>query len=106
MSLDYAYTCPKIDKAISSAKSDIDRFLDDMISEMCPFIDASTRNRISSEYGERLYSEIKDMFESVRETNEDMRSVADNQIESLKDDIDTLENKVSELEHQIEVLNR
>ena len=88
---DYPNTCPKIDKAISSAKSEIYKFLDDLLDEACPLLSRGTRVELADGYTSALYGALEEIFEITRSTNEDMRREADSQIESLKNEISDLE---------------
>jgi hypothetical protein len=99
---DYANTCPKIDKAIEGAKADIERFLEGLINEICPFIPESAVSKLARENAESLYHDLQDSFESVRSANEDMRKEADRQIGRLNDEICDLEMQVKDLEARVE----
>jgi len=72
-SFDFAHTCPKIDKAIAAAKHTIQSYLKDYINDLCPYIPDEKAIELSNDWGETIYNDISDCFESVRETNEDMR---------------------------------
>ena len=95
VTFDYANTCPKIDRAIAGAKSEIESFLIDFIEELSPFVPKKERDRIASDYAANLYSNLEDAFEEVRSTNEDMRREAESQIDSLA-------RRMAELEHDLE----
>jgi gas vesicle protein len=92
--LDYPNTCPKIDKAISSARHQINSFLDDLLDEACPLLPKRVRAELAESYADTLYGQLEDIFEETRRTNEDMRREADSQIESLKDEISGLEHEL------------
>ncbi len=98
-SFDFPYTCPKVDKAIGEAKSNIQSDLDDILSDACGLLPARERGDLAQQYTEKIYKNIEDCFEAVRDTNCDMRDAAESQIRSL-------ESKVSDLEFDIENLKR
>ena len=97
---DYPNTCPKIDKAINSAKSEIYKFLDDLLDEACPLLSRVTRGELADGYTSALYGALEDIFEDTRSTNEDMRKEADSQIEALKDEISNLEHELRIVQEQ------
>jgi len=104
-SFDFAHTCPKIDKAIAAAKHTIQSYLKDYINDLCPYIPDEKAIELSNDWGETIYNDISDCFESVRETNEDMRREADSQIDRLADEISDLNEQIKDLEHQLEVVS-
>jgi hypothetical protein len=91
---DYPNTCPKIDKAIASAKAEITSFLDRLLEDACPLLSTRARAELTDGYADRLYGELEDIFENTRSTNEDMRREADSQIETLKSEISDLEHEL------------
>jgi hypothetical protein len=97
VSFDYANTCPKIDKAILSAKSNITSHIDDVLSDACPLLPRDARIKFAEDYAERLFSDLEDIFEETRNTNEDMRHEAERQISDLKEEIANLESELSYL---------
>ena len=102
VNFDYANTCPTIDKAINQAKGEIQNFIDDLISDMCPYIPMLTRKELALDNANKLYEYIEDAFETARSSNEKMRDEADSQIASLKDEIDDLTSQVKSLEDMVE----
>ena len=112
MSFDYSHTCPSIDREIDSAKSNMETFVENIIEELCPYMDFKaeiTKDFIKNQSAS-LYQDLEGCFEEVRKTNEDMRSEAEYQIgvkieevEELKDYLAEANIKISELEDQIEV---
>lgn len=93
---DYGNTCPRIDKAISRAKAEIESFLDNLLEEACPFLDSASRSEIAIDYTGRLYADLEDIFEEPRRENEKMRAEADRQISDLKDEIANLETELQQ----------
>lgn len=98
MSFDYAYTCPKINKAISQAKDLLAAEIEDILSEACPLLEVSTRQHAAVNYAETVYNRIEDLFESVRSTNEDMRKEADHQIGKLETALAEARSEILQLE--------
>jgi predicted transcriptional regulator len=105
MGLDFSYTCPKIDKAISEAKDTIIDYLKSYIIDICPYISDEKANELSMDWGTDLYDKISGGFEATRETNEDMRKQADYQIEKLESEIDDLSSEIKELERQLDAVS-
>lgn len=91
---DYPITCPRIDKEIERAKSEIENFVFDLLEEACPLLSKERRTELAVDYGASLYSNLEDAFETVRATNEDMRRAADRQIADLFEEIAALESRV------------
>ena len=85
--LDFPHTCPKIDRAISSAKDILRTYFDEVISDVCPYISAETRKQLAEGNAESVYSQIEELFEGVRELNADMRRQAERQISDLEDEL-------------------
>ena len=102
MGLDFSYTCPRIDKAISEAKEIITEYTKDYILEICPYLPDHKADELSKDWGAGLYDRIADCFEAVRETNEDIRKQADFQIERLESEIEDLKSEIKELESQLD----
>lgn len=96
---DYRHTCPIIDKAIDSAKEEIESAIDNMLDEACPLFDGKAKREYVIDQSNALYSSLEHLFESVRDSNVDMRDAADEQITEL-------ENKIAELEARIEELEK
>ena len=88
---DYPNTCPKIDDEIASAKQVIYRFIETLLEEACPLLSTETLHRLADSNTADLYSELEDIFETVRGTNEAMRREADSQITDLQDKLSDLE---------------
>lgn len=101
-SFDFAYTCPKIDKAIENCKDTLESYLSGYIEDLCPLIPQAEVERISKEWSKEVYEAISDCFESVRQTNEEMRDEANRQIANLEDEISTLKDEVKYLESQLD----
>jgi uncharacterized protein YicC (UPF0701 family) len=100
VNFDYANTCPEIDAAIRQAKSEIESFIDDILSDACGLLEKKQREALSESYAEQLYSNLEDAFEKARSSNEKMRDEADSQISDLKDEISNLEARVEQLERE------
>ena len=101
-SFDFAYTCPKIDKAIDSCKDALESYLSGYIEDLCPYIPQAEVERISKNWSKEMYDAISDCFESVRDTNEEMRDEANRQIADLEDEILKLKDEVKSLESQLD----
>ena len=97
---DYPNTCPKIDSAISDAKQQIQRFIDDLLEEASPLLPTHTREELAARNADELYRELEDAFEEVRSSNEDMRREADSQIAALQSEIEDLTAQVKGLEER------
>jgi gas vesicle protein len=104
-SFSYPHTCPKIDRAIASAKHTIQSYLRDYIKDLCPYIPVEKATELADDWGEIIYDNISDCFEIVRETNEDIRREAESQIDRLVDEISDLNEQIKELERQIEAVS-
>ena len=107
MSLDFGFTCPDIDRNISSAKEALYDFMLETYKDLNPVIgDIPDRDLPLSvkEKAKRdadyLYESLEDIFENVRSVNEDMRLSADKQISDLNDRISDLEAEVESLERE------
>lgn len=105
MGLDFSHTCPKIDKAISSAKDTIQAYLKDYIIELSPYVSEDKADELSTDWAEQIYNEISDCFELVRETNEDMRKQADSQIDNLEGEVSELKSEIDDLSRQLDELS-
>jgi SMC interacting uncharacterized protein involved in chromosome segregation len=105
MGLDFSYTCPRIDKAISEAKEIITEYTKDYILEICPYLPDHKADELSKDWGAGLYDRIADCFEAVRETNEDIRKQADFQIERLESEIENLNFEINKLEDKIDSIS-
>lgn len=98
---DYPNTCPKIDKAISSARHQINSFLDELLDEACPLLPKRVRVELAESYADTLYGQLEDLFEETRRTNEDMREEAESQINDLKEEISNLEHELKNVQEQL-----
>jgi len=98
VNFDYANTCPHIDRAIDSARGEIENTFDSLLEEVCPLLPDDFRKAFAKEMAEDLYKNLEDCFEAVRKTNEDMRGEADKQIAALKYEISDLEHQLKQLE--------
>ena|SRR3990167_7348561 len=94
---DFSHTCPKIDKAIDSAKDGIENRLINIIESLCPHIPETKVEELAREWAGEIYNDIKDCFESVRETNKDMRKAAEDQINTLADEVDQLKYELDQV---------
>lgn len=92
---EFPYTCPKIDKAIGTAKGEIDSFLCELLEEACPLLPRARLKEIAAERTESLYEILESIFEEVRSTNEHMRREAESQIGDLAE-------RCSDLEQELE----
>ena len=99
---DYPNTCPKIDRAITIARNQIERFLDYLLEEACPLIKVTHRKQLASDYADRLYESLEDVFEETRRTNEDMRREADRQIDDLMNEVSNLEFDLRDLQSRMD----
>ena len=97
-SFDYPPTCTRIDHEIGEIKQSIAEFLYGLLEEACPLIDYYQRKELAAHYSARLYGDIENSIEAVRETNEDMRKEADRQVAALVDSIDMLKDDLASLE--------
>lgn len=102
VNFDYPNTCPQIDSAIRNAKSEIESYIDDILSDACGLLHKSDRARLAENYADGLYGRIEDAFEEARSANEKMREAADIQISELKDEIENLEAELREAMERIE----
>lgn len=91
VAFDYPDTCPKINRAILQAESQISDFLDDLLYEACGLLPKETRQKLVEQYTKDLYEKLADAFEEARSTNVDMREEADSQIAALKNELADLE---------------
>ena len=94
ITFDFPNTCPQIDRAIASAKAEIETFLLDFLEEASPLIPRAELRRISADYASTLYGNLEGAFEEVRATNEHMRREAESQIGRLVDQLDGMEHKL------------
>lgn len=97
---DYRHTCPIIDKAIASAKQEIESAIDSMLDEACPLFQGQAKREYVVDQGNAMYSALEHLFESVRDSNVDMRDAADDQITTLEEKIAELEARIEELEKE------
>lgn len=95
INFEFPNTCPKIDRAIGKANSEIENFLREFLEEACPLLPRDKLYEVAAEKAKALYENLESIFEDVRTTNEDMRREADSQIEELVD-------QVARLEHDLE----
>jgi hypothetical protein len=98
VSFDFSYTCPKIDKAIARAKSEINDQIGNILDEACPLLERVRREKLAEDYGETLYSSIEDCFEATRSTNEEMRREAERQIARLESDLADAQAEIAQLQ--------
>ena len=87
MSLDFSYTCPKIDKEIDRVKSTIEYHLEYYIKQLCPLMSLDTVYELRKNWTKEIYDNIESAIETVRETNQDMRNQAEKQINQLNDGV-------------------
>lgn len=99
MSLDFEYTCPKIDAAIEMANHHFDEVVKSLIDRL-PI--EEQQDILNDTYQEFDY--IKDQFEELRTLNEDMRSAAEKQIDDLNDELSEARDEIDDLKKQIEEL--
>lgn len=92
---DYSQTCPDIDKAIAAAKHDLVSGIYQVIEDVSPLIPPDEIEKLAKQYADKIYSDIGDAFETVRETNSDMRDAANKQISDLLDEIENLKYEIS-----------
>jgi|APGre2960657404_1045060.scaffolds.fasta_scaffold01666_12 gas vesicle protein len=98
MSLDFAYTCPIIDRNIREAKQTIEDYLASLIEDICPYLDGEKLKELAKDNTEPLYKDLECIFEKVRETNEDMRKQAERQIKDLESEIQEKDSRIQYLE--------
>ena len=95
---DYGITCPKIDREIRNAQDLIDSFLMKLINDLCPMMTEARKEEIAKERCDDLYSDLEDIFEETRKTNEDMRKSAERQIGDLIDELASVKHDLERLE--------
>ena len=105
MSLDFSYTCPKIDKEIDRVKSTIEDHLEDYIKQLCPLMSLDTVYELRTNWAKEIYDNIESAIETVRETNQDMRNQAEKQINQLNDEVSDLKEEISKLERELEAVS-
>lgn len=98
MSFDYPWTCPRIDSCISDAKNNIEDLVRDLISDVSPYVEGESLDKLTKEWSDHLYSNLEDIFEETRSANEDIRKAAESQISELEDKISDLEEELRSLE--------
>jgi len=103
--LDYAYTCPDLDKEISDAKSVIEDHFRDMLEELNPVMANLMYTPEAQEWIDTatnaLYSDLESIFENCRSINEDIRSAADQQIAECVSELEGAEYRIKELEEDV-----
>lgn len=103
---DYPYTCPQIDRAITEAHSEINRFIDELIEQLSPVLYEnmlhSTRTSLSELYGDDLYRRLEKAFEAVRSSNQNIRSAAEAQIEQLEATVSELNSELQHVRQQLD----
>ena len=104
MGLDFNHTCYFINNNIAYAKQSIEDNLDNLLDEVCPMLDGTTRRKFLDEQVNIMYETFGEYFENIRSTNEDMRSTADKQIDDLEEKVSELEEEVKFLETKVEDL--
>lgn len=101
-SLDYAYTCPNLDREISDAKDVIRDHFHDTLQELNPVMPELMHTPEAQEWvrvaTEALYSDLESIFENCRKINEDIRSAADQQIAECVSELEEAEYRIKELE--------
>lgn len=102
MSFDYPWTCPDIDRQISSIKEELICILDDAYQDACPLLESGQRRGLAEKEGSLAYDRIEDYIEEIRATNEKMRKAAEKQIEALTDEIANLESELKQAQAAIE----
>ena len=105
MSLDFSYTCPKIDKEIDRVKSTIEDHLEDYIKQLCPLMSLDTVYELRTTWTKEIYDNIESAIETVRETNQDMRNQAEKQINQLNDEVSELKDEISKLKRELEAVS-
>lgn len=101
MSFDYPYTCPTIDRHIKDAKDNIQSILDSLISDICPMIPTEVREQIAQDHANKMYGDLEDIFEGVRDTNHQMRRAAEHQVSELESEVSDLLMQVTDLQTQL-----
>ena len=106
MSVDFPYTCPRIDRCISDMKTILKDQLEDLVKELNPmFFDSvkvEDRNNYIDGWVGVLYDELEPQIEEVRTTNEELRSSVGSQIEDMEDKVNALESERDVIESDYE----
>lgn len=94
--LDYANTCPIIDRGISMMESELEQHVLGIVEELCPMF-SNVRPDCQEWVNETvkyMMQDLEPIFEAVRSSNEDIRSAADKAISELKDEIYDLQSQL------------
>jgi hypothetical protein len=98
MSFDYPHTCPCIDKNITIFKNVAYQLIESLIEEYNPklveTIKSSDLEMIINQEVDNFYSDVKSLFEDVRNSNSDIRSAAEYQLKEKEDLISYLEGQI------------
>jgi len=91
----YPATCPKIDKAIDSARGEIKYFIKNLLSDACGLLSNEQRELLAKDYSDKLYSYLEAIFEETRQSNSDMREEAEAQVEQIQQELDSLKKELA-----------
>lgn len=97
MAFNFPYTCPDIDDNIGQFKEYIKDNLNELVAELCPLFDGTSKDNLIKHYISNIYSDLEIKFEEVRQTNSELRDEAEAQIDVLIEEISELKNKIDEL---------
>lgn len=85
--LDFPHTCPKIDRAIRIAKDTINSYFVDVLTDASPLLGEDRINELAGDLTDKMYSDLEDIFEGVRDLNSEIRRQAERQISDLEDEL-------------------
>jgi len=88
---DYWYTCPILDKEITSIQETLEANINGLISDISPYIPEDALAKLAEQYAGDFYMDIESYIESVRSANSDIRNAAEKQIEEHQTEINNLE---------------
>ncbi len=97
---DYKWTCPEINRSISSADSEISEALRILISKLRPDFSIDEVYAMAKTEADDLYERLEPCFENVRDENSKMRDAAEKQISDLEGEVAEKEEEISRLEKE------
>ena len=104
MNFKYPNTCSIIDREMAKGEDSITYNLEAMLKECCPLLIGETRDEFVEQWKDQIFAEMKQFFETVRESNSDIRNTAEEQMIDLKDEIEEKERETEEQEIRCENL--
>ena len=101
MFFDFPYTCPKIDKNIDEFKDQLFQHIDSILSDLNePLYNQLYQSKqlesYINNYVNNIYDDVKDIFETVRTSNNDIRDAAECQLSTKQNIINDLESELDE----------